>query len=223
MQVGGFDDCQDPIVPEAQQEPARESNGQHLKPDPDFNTEFGADNSPPPTPEAPGSTWYDWLGDVLAAPLKDTRVDSIIGNPASPWYRSRPSPLKVGPCLSLQRRRQSIPRSSLHLSLGILLSQNGTLPTLRRSAMDIAMVELDIAISRWTNSPLAAPSLPFSLHTLIYPETCPIMQKTNLESNEVDQYATPFLQMPKKKKNWSSIKLLIHKLRITNMKSCLSA
>lgn len=26
------------------------------------------------------------------------------------------------------------------------------------------------------------------------------MQKTNLESNEVDQYATPFLQMPKKKK-----------------------
>lgn len=25
------------------------------------------------------------------------------------------------------------------------------------------------------------------------------MQKTNLESNEVDQYATPFLQMPKKK------------------------
>lgn len=85
MGVDAFDDCQDPIVPEAQLDPARDSQGQKPKADPDFNTEFGIDHSQPPIPEDPGSAWYDWLGPILAAPSKAaSHVNSIFGNPASP-------------------------------------------------------------------------------------------------------------------------------------------
>lgn len=83
--VGAFDNCEDPTVPEAQTEPARDSQGRELKPDPDFNTNFGYEDSlPPPTPEASQSTWNDWIAPVLTAPSKAaSHVKSFFG-PASP-------------------------------------------------------------------------------------------------------------------------------------------
>lgn len=46
--------------------------------------------------------------------------------------------------------------------------------------------------------PIGCTLTPLLTHTLIYPETCPIMQMTNLEGNEVIQHGTPFPQMQKK-------------------------
>lgn len=86
--MDAFDNCEDPIEPEAQSEAAPPESQERIpKPDPDFNTEFGIyDSLPPPTPEAAQSTtWADWIAPILLAPSNAaSQVKSFFSNPANP-------------------------------------------------------------------------------------------------------------------------------------------